>query len=94
MMTTQATEERTGQTGQEPHTILKAILIIAGAVLLVSVWYHGTFDLVLVNVGMNAQPCIQLYYGQTLCGDPAKDFCHTQYSLQDNGKACDEILGH
>jgi len=71
----------------------KLIIAVAGIILLGCVWYQGTFDRTLVNVGLNSKPCIQLYYGQTLCGDQAKDFCRTQYNAQYNGEACDEILG-
>lgn len=71
----------------------KVILAVAAIILLGCAWYRGTFDQALVNVGMNAKPCIQLYYGQTLCGDSAKDFCLQSYDAYYNGKACIEILG-
>jgi len=78
------------------HTMKHAaisILTMLVIVLLGYTWYQGTYDKVLVNVGLNAHPCIQLYFGQTLCGDAAKDFCLTYYDPTYNGAACNEILG-
>ena len=70
----------------------KVILVVAALLLLGFVWFRGTFDTVLVNVGLNAQPCVQLYYGRTLCGENAKEFCRNLYDYT-NAAACDEVLG-
>jgi hypothetical protein len=37
-------------------------------VVLVSMWSRGTFDHVLVNVGLNAKECARNGFGATLCG--------------------------
>ena len=87
------THEKTGQAGRGSPSVLKVALVVGVVILLGWAWSCGTFDRVLVNVGLNAQPCIQLYYGQTLCGAAARDFCTTNYNAQYNGKACDEVLG-
>lgn len=43
--------------------------VIAAVVVLVAVWYSGTFDRALVNVGLNSRPCGTNGFGATFCGD-------------------------
>jgi hypothetical protein len=51
---------------------------IAAVVLLLFVgWRGGTFDDVLVHVGLNAKPCLRNAYGATFCGSSAKSYCES-----------------
>ncbi len=42
--------------------------------LLIVLWWHGTFDRLLVNVGLNAQPCGRNAFGATFCGKELAEY--------------------
>jgi len=69
------------------HDVRNILLVVAVVVIVGFLWFRGTFDDVLVNVGLNAQPCVHML-GETFCGDEAKVLCHVYIP----GVECDEGL--
>jgi hypothetical protein len=70
----------------------------------IGLWFTGTLDKPLSDVGLNKNPCVQnLITGATFCGDQAKELCRRTAALQDeldrmtgepdtaSGNACDDI---
>lgn len=55
-------------TGSSRYKAIAAVVAIVVALLL---WQRGTFDTVLVKVGLNATDCYELL-GRTVCGDDAE----------------------
>jgi hypothetical protein len=67
-------EPRVSSEGQsEPWLQIGRIRLSFGAclliALLIALWSRGTFDHLLVNVGLNAKECARNGFGATFCGD-------------------------
>lgn len=67
------------------------LAIVAALVLLVVGWRAGTFDDVLVHVGLNAKPCVKNAYGATFCGSSATSYCESLPDGGDGVKMCEQI---
>jgi hypothetical protein len=50
------------------------LLILLALVLVFAGWRAGTFDRVLVNVGLNAKPCERNALGATFCGQELAEY--------------------
>jgi hypothetical protein len=67
-------------------------LAIAAALVLLAVgWRAGTFDGVLVQVGLNAKPCVKNAYGATFCGSSATRYCESLPHGGSGVKMCEQI---
>lgn len=62
-------------------------------VLLIVLWRMGTFDQALVNVGLNAKPCVKNGFGATFCGSSARSYCENLSNANIPSGACSEIAG-
>jgi hypothetical protein len=60
--------------GRKKGISFGSALLIVGLIVL---WRLGTFDQALVNVGLNAKPCIRNGFGATFCGSAAKEYCQS-----------------
>lgn len=85
----EAIEEFGGCAGK----VVEGVIGLGLFILLVVSWAGGTFDKALVNVGLNAKPCIRNVFGATFCGDEAKQYCQnlTNAGLPTQGTGCDLI---
>jgi hypothetical protein len=72
---------------------------IGVAVIVGLLYFSGTFDKPLFNVGLNFHPCIQNAFGATFCGDDAKRYCREVVEPLTDATGgglrsdCEEILG-
>jgi hypothetical protein len=74
------------------HQQLRWRLAIAAALVLLAVgWRAGTFDGVLVHVGLNAKPCVKNAYGATFCGSSATSYCESLPHGGNGVKMCEQI---
>ncbi len=73
--------------GDEPHAEQKPkqhrrisdntgrnIVAVIAAIVVALLYFGGTFDRALVNVGLNAKPCYQNGFGAVFCGADYDDY--------------------
>lgn len=66
--------------------LLVAAIIVPG---LIALWTEGTFDEPLSAVGLNHDPCVEIYLtGNKICGDELEQFCEQRFARQVNREAC------
>lgn len=65
------------------------LLIVLVFVVLFLAWRAGTFDHVLVNVGLNAKPCARNGFGATFCGKELEERVAAQEQAKQEGEAAE-----
>ena len=53
---------------------LKVIVFFAVVLVIAAFYFHGTFDRVLQNVGLNYNECGRNGFGATFCGDELTEY--------------------
>lgn len=66
---------------------LVALAIVA---VLIIAWQAGTFDHILVNVGLNAEPCARNGFGAVFCGKELEERQAQQEQAKQEGDAAEE----
>jgi hypothetical protein len=69
-----------------------AVAIALLAIAAIALWSQGTFDKLLVNVGLNATDCYETAFGSTVCGKQAEALKRLRDDLSDNSKDLDREL--
>jgi hypothetical protein len=69
------------------------LLIVIAALVLIAAWRAGSYDHVLVNVGLNAKPCARNGFGATFCGSELEEYRAHVRRAREAGEAAESKIG-